>query len=48
METKGDSKVANPNEWVENNEIPDCLKKLTKIILRAFYSPEHSLGKFCL
>ena len=47
MEIKGDSKVANPNEWVENDEIPDCLKKLTKIILRAFYSPEHSLGKFC-
>lgn len=45
MEIKGDSKIANPNEWVENDEIPDCLKKLTKIILRAFYSPEHSLGK---
>ena len=45
MEIKGDAKVANPNEWVENDEIPDCLKKLTKIILRAFYSPEHSLGE---
>lgn len=44
MEIKGDGKIANPNEWVENDEIPDCLKKLTKIILRAFYSPEHSLA----
>ena len=41
MEIKGDSKIANPNEWVENDEIPDCLMKLTKIILRAFYSPKH-------
>ena len=38
--------VKDPNEWVTNDEIPECLKKLTKLIIRAFYSIEHSLGKF--
>ena len=36
--------VKDPNEWIPNDEIPDCLKKLTKLIIRAFYSIDHSLG----
>ena len=35
--------TADPNEWIANDEISDCLKKLTKLILKAFYSIEHSL-----
>ena len=40
--------VKDPNEWVTNDEIPECLKKLSKLIIRAFYSIEHSLGKFII
>ena len=41
-----DAKVCDPNEWVQNDEIPEDLKKLTKLILKAFYDTGYSLGTY--
>lgn len=30
-----------------NDEIPENLKRLVRIMLRAFYSFEHCLSKYC-
>jgi len=32
-------------EWIQNDEIPDPLKKLGRLILRGFYAYDHSLSK---
>ena len=35
----------NGTEFIQNDEIPDPLKKLARLILRGFYAFDHSLSK---